>query len=254
MNKTLKTTYIIVFLLILYLPIAILVANSFNSSAYGITWEGFSIKWYQKALGNFTLMEALKNSLILAFTSALCTSIIATISAFSFYKYRYIGRKIIYFLVQVTIILPDIVMGIGLLFLFVLLKIELGYFTLLISHIALSLPFATITIFIGFKGLDKNILEAGKDLGASDYQVFSKIIFPIIVPNIISAYLIAFTLSLDDVLVSYFVSGASYEILPLVIYSLARLGIKPEVNALCTLMLLLPIFFIALSQALIKKK
>ena len=152
------------------------------------------------------------------------------------------------------IVLPDIIIGIGLLLLFVLLKVELGYFTLLISHISLSLPFAIIIIFIGFKRLDRNILEAGKDLGASDYEVLSKIIFPIIFPNIVSAYLIAFTLSLDDVLVSHFVSGSNYEILPLVIYSLAKFGIKTEVNALCTFMLLLSILFVGLSQTLMRKK
>lgn len=254
MQKTLRATYIIIFLLVLYLPIAILVGNSLNLSVYGVKWEGFTIKWYQKALDNFALMEALKNSLILAFTSALCTSIIATISALSFYMYRYIGRKVIYFSIQVMIVLPDIIVGIGLLFLFTLLQIELGYFTLLIGHIALSLPFTVITVFAGFKGLDKNVIEVAKDLGATDYQIFLKIILPIILPNIMSAYLIAFTLSLDDVLVSYFVSGANYEILPLVIYSLARLGVKPEVNAVCTLMLLFSILLIGLSQALIRKK
>ena len=254
MSKTLRLTYVIVFLLVLYFPIVTLVANSFNSSVYSIKWEGFSIRWYQKAIENFALMEALKNSLILAFTSALCTSIIATMSAFSFYKYRYAGRKVIYCLIQTMVVLPDIIIGISLLLLFILLNMELGYFTLLISHISLSLPFAIITISMGFKGLDKNIIEAGKDLGASDYGVFSKIIFPTIFPNIISAYLIAFTLSLDDVLVSYFVSGPNYEILPLVIYSLAKLGIKPEVNALCTFMLLLSILFILLSHSLIRRK
>jgi spermidine/putrescine transport system permease protein len=196
----------------------------------------------------------LKNSLILAFTSALSTTIIATIAAFSFYRYLYLGRKVVYFFIQIMIMFPDIILGISLLLLFIILNIELGYFTLLIAHVSLGLPFAIITVYMGFQGLDRNIIEAGKDLGASDYEVFFKIILPIIFPNLISAYLIAFTLSLDDVVISYFVSAPNYEILPLIIYSMAKLGVKPEVNAVCTFMLLLSVVFITISQTLIRKK
>jgi spermidine/putrescine transport system permease protein len=231
-----------------------LVANSFNLSIYSIEWEGFTLNWYKEVIENFGLMIALKNSLILAFTSALSTTIIATIAAFSFYRYLYLGRKVVYFFIQIMIMFPDIILGISLLLLFIILNIELGYFTLLIAHVSLGLPFAIITVYMGFQGLDRNIIEAGKDLGASDYEVFFKIILPIIFPNLISAYLIAFTLSLDDVVISYFVSAPNYEILPLIIYSMAKLGVKPEVNAVCTFMLLLSVVFITISQTLIRKK
>ena len=148
---------------------------------------------------------------------------------------------------------PDIMLGISLLFLFLLFNIELGFYTLLISHITLSLPFAVVTIFSGFSGLNKTIIEVGKDLGASDYEILKKIIIPAVSSNIIASFLISFTLSLDDVLVSYFVSGPQYEVLPLTIFSLARSGIKPEVNAICTLMLVISIFFIFLSQILLRR-
>lgn len=254
MSNMLRLTYIIIFLLTLYFPIAMLVANSFNLSIYSIEWEGFTLNWYKEVIENFGLMIALKNSLILAFTSALSTTIIATIAAFSFYRYLYLGRKVVYFFIQIMIMFPDIILGISLLLLFIILNIELGYFTLLIAHVSLGLPFAIITVYMGFQGLDRNIIEAGKDLGASDYEVFFKIILPIIFPNLISAYLIAFTLSLDDVVISYFVSAPNYEILPLIIYSMAKLGVKPEVNAVCTFMLLLSVVFITISQTLIRKK
>jgi spermidine/putrescine transport system permease protein len=254
MNKTLRLAYIMIFLLVLYFPIAMLVTNSFNTSVYSIEWEGFTLIWYKNVIENFALMQALQNSLVLAFTSALCTTIIATIAAFSFYRYQYVGRRVIYFFVQIMVMFPDIILGISLLLLFVILHVELGYFTLLIAHISLALPFAIITVYMGFAALDANIIEAGKDLGASDYEVFFKIILPIIFPNLISAYLIAFTLSLDDVVVSYFVSAPNYEILPLIIYSLAKLGVKPEINAVCTFMLLLSVVFIIISQTLIRKK
>ena len=254
MAKKLKLIYLSIFLLILYFPITTLVVNSFNYSTHSIRWEGFTFKWYIKLFDNFALIEAMKNSLVLGFLSATCASIIAIIASFSFYKYKYLGRKTIYFFIQIMIMFPDIILGVSLLFLFILFNFELGFYTLLISHIVLALPFSIITIFSGFRGLNKNIIEVGRDLGASDYDIFRKLIIPIILPNIIAAFLIAFTLSLDDVLVSYFVSGPQYEILPLTIFSLARMGIKPEVNAICTLMLLISIIFILLSQILLRKK
>jgi spermidine/putrescine transport system permease protein len=253
MINALRLTYAVVFLLILYFPIAILVANSFNLSTYSVAWEGFTLKWYYNVIDNFALKDALKNSIILAVTSALCATIIGVITAFGFYRYKYVGRKVMYFFVQMMIMFPDILLGVSLLLLFVMLNIELGYITLLIAHISLVLPFVIITIFIGFKDLDSDIIDAGKDLGASDYEVFYKIILRAIFPNILSAYLIAFTLSLDDVIVSYFVSGPHYEILPLALYSFAKLGFKPEVNALCTFMLVTSVIFILISQTIMRK-
>ena len=252
MIKKIKYIYLVTFIFILYFPISILVMNSFNDSKISVKWEGFTLKWYFKLFNNFTMIESMKNSMLLAFLSAICTSIIATIASFSFYRYRYFGRKIIYFFIQIMIMFPDIILGVSLLFLFVLLNFELGFTTLLISHITLALPFAIITIFAGFKGLDKNIIEVGRDLGASDFGILKRVIIPLLLPNILAAFLISFTLSLDDVLVSYFVSGSQFEILPLTIFSYARIGVKPEVNAICTLMLIISVFFILLSQTLLK--
>jgi spermidine/putrescine transport system permease protein len=228
--------------------------NSFNDSRISVEWKGFTLKWYFKLFENFAMIESMKNSMLLAFLSAICTCIIATIASFSFYRYKYIGRKIIYFFIQIMIMFPDIILGVSLLFLFVLLNFELGFTTLLISHITLALPFAIITIFAGFKGLDKNTIEVGRDLGASDFNILKRIIIPLILPNILAAFLISLTLSLDDVLVSYFVSGPQFEILPLTIFSYARIGVRLEVNAICTLMLIISIFFIVLSQTLLKGK
>lgn len=254
MIRKLKYIYLVIFIFILYFPISILVMNSFNDSKMSVEWKGFTLKWYFKLFDNFAMIESMKNSMLLAFLSAVCTSIIATIASFSFYRYRYFGRKIIYFFIQIMIMFPDIILGVSLLFLFVLLNFELGFTTLLISHITLALPFAIITIFIGFKGLDENIIEVGRDLGASDFDILKKVIIPLLLPNIIAAFLISFTLSLDDVLVSCFVSGPQFEILPLTIFSYARIGVRPEVNAICTLMLIISIFFIVLSQTLLKGK
>ena len=254
MMKKIKYIYLTTFIFILYLPIFILVMNSFNDSKISVKWEGFTFKWYLKLFDNIAIIESMKNSIIIAFISAFCTCIIATIASFSFYRYKYIGRRISYFFIQIMITFPDIILGVSLLFLFVLLNFELGFTTLLISHITLALPFAIITIFAGFKGLDKNTIEVSRDLGASDFNILKRIIIPLILPNILAAFLISLTLSLDDVLVSYFVSGPQFEILPLTIFSYARIGVKPEVNAICTLMLVISILFILLSQTLLKDR
>ena len=253
MLRNLKIIYLTLFIFILYFPISILVINSFNHSIYSVKWEGFTLKWYWKLFENYTLIEATKNSILLASISAIITCIIGTIISFSFYRYEYYGRKVNYFLIQIMTMFPDIILGISLLFVFMLFNIELGFKTLLISHITLALPFAILIIFSGFQKLDQNLIEAGKDLGANDYEILKKLIIPIILPNILAAALITFTLSLDDVLVSYFVSGPQYEILPLKIFSLARIGTKPEVNAICSVILCSSVLLIFLSQIILRK-
>ena len=254
MLKKIKILYSLFFLLVLYFPILMLIMNSFNSSTHSTEWEGFTLKWYLKLFDNYMLIEATKNSILLAFITMILTSIIATMISFGLYRYQYLGRKINYFFIQIMIMLPDIILGMSLLFFFTIFNIELGFKTLLISHLTLALPFAIMTILSGFNELDKNIIEVGRDLGASDYQVLKKLIIPIILPDILVASLITFTLSLDDVLISYFVSGPQYEVLPLKIFSLARIGTKPEVNAISSLMLLTSLSLISLSQILFKGK
>ena len=239
--RKLKLIYLTIFLTILYLPIAVLIINSFNNSLYSIRWEGFTLKWYDKLFKNFALIESVQNSLILGFLSSLCSLIIGVIISFGLYKYKYFGSEIIYFLIQMMFVLPDSILGVSLLIFFILIGFQLGFYTLLISHVILSLPFSILIIFSGFKELNKELIEASKDLGASDYEILKKIIIPIIFPNITIAFIISFSLSLDDALVSYFVSGPQYEIFPLIIFSLTRIGIKPEINAACALILFIAV-------------
>ncbi|MFQ3306897.1 MAG: spermidine/putrescine transport system permease protein [Candidatus Midichloriaceae bacterium] len=253
MQKIVRSVYILLFLAVLYFPIITLVANSFNSSLYGVKWEGFTFFWYLKAIKNEALIDAFKNSLILSLASAFCSIGLGGLCAFGFYRYKYLGRKFLYFFVQFMISFPDIILGVSLLLLFILINLKLGFVSLLISHIILCLPFVIIIILSGFRDLDKNIIEAGIDLGASDFMVLRKIILPNIFPNIVSAFLVSVTLSLDDVIISYFVSGPDYQILPLVIYSLARQGIKPEVNAVCSFVLIVSFIFILLSQIIVRR-
>jgi len=138
--------------------------------------------------------------------------------------------------------------------LFIFANLKLGFFSIFLAHAALTAPFSSLIIFLGFKKIENNVLEAAKDLGASDWQIFSKIFLPLVTPNIIAAYLISFTLSFDDAIISNFVSGPSYELLPLKILSLARLAIKPDINAICVIILIITIVLIMLAQFFLKEK
>jgi spermidine/putrescine transport system permease protein len=150
--------------------------------------------------------------------------------------------------------LPEIVMGISLLLLYSLLQIPLGFWSLLLAHTALCMPFVAVTVYSRITTLDRTIFEAAKDLGATDITIFSKIVIPLLLPGIIAGWLLSFTLSMDDVITSYFVSGPNYEILPLRIYSMVKLGVKPEINALCTILFLLTLLLVIASQIALRKK
>lgn len=239
---------------LLYTPIFVLIAYSFNASKYSIAWKGFTLEWYYKLLDNDSLLEAAWHSVQIAITSAMAATILGAFGALVLYRYRFFGRKFLHGLIYVLIMSPEIVMGISLLMLFVFISLPLGFVTLLIAHITFSLPFVVVTVLARLSGFDANIIEAAKDLGASEWIAFKSIILPNIIPALIAGFLLSFTLSLDDVIISFFVTGPDYEILPLKIYSMVRLGVKPEINALCAIMFLLTLFMVISSQILIKEK
>jgi spermidine/putrescine transport system permease protein len=157
-------------------------------------------------------------------------------------------------LLFILIVSPDIVMAISLLILFSTLKVELGFWTLLLSHITFCLPFVAVTVYSRISSFDKFIFEAAKDLGASDPVIFMRIIVPLLWPAILVGWLLSFTLSLDDVIISYFVTGPDFQILPLQIFSMVRLGVKPELNALCSVMFGLTLLIVLVTQFALRKK
>ena len=254
LGKVLKRTYVTSVYLFLYLPLVILIIYSFNSSKYSTNWKGFTLKWYAKLFDNTMLLDAMGNSLIIAGISATVATCIGTLAAVVFYRYRFIGRKVLYSLIYVVMMSPDIVMGISLLMFFILLGMNIGFATLLLSHITFCLPFVVVTVYSRISGFDPRVIEASKDLGAGEFQTFRYIILPMIMPAVISGWLLSFTLSLDDVIVSFFVTGPSFEILPLKIYSMVRLGVKPEINALSTVLFLFTLISVSISQLLIKER
>lgn len=249
-----KSTYLSLIYILFYLPIAVLIAYSFNNAVYSLQWHGFTLHWYKQLFQNSSLWSAAINSLVLATAASLIATAIGALAAVSLYRYRFLGKPIIYALVFILILAPDIVMGIALLILYNMASIPLGFSSLLLAHITFCLPFVIVMLSSRLAQVDKNIFIAAQDLGAKDSRIFTRIILPLLGPSLISAALLCFTLSFDDVIISYFVSGPGFDILPLHIYGMIRTGIKPEINALCTIIFMLTLVLIVLSQMISNKK
>lgn len=254
MTRTFRFTFMGLILFFIYLPIGVLVVNSFNASRYGTSWQGFTFKWYERLLANESLMTAATNSLTIAIVAATVATIIGTLGAVVLYRYQFRGKAALSSMVFVSMLTPDIVMAISLLIIFIAIGIELGFISLLLAHITFCLPFVIIAVYSRLRGFDVKMLEAARDLGASESRVFWKIILPLAVPAVASGWLLSFTLSLDDVIVSAFVTGPGYEILPLKVYSMVRVGVSPEVNAISTLLLLVSLVLVIISQLLLREE
>jgi spermidine/putrescine transport system permease protein len=254
MNRISKIAYLSAIYLFFYFPIAVLIVYSFNNSSYSLIWHGFTLSWYQQLFADTDLQLVALHSLVVGVLAATFATVLGTITAVSLYRYVFRGKQLLHALIFILIVSPDIVMGISLLILFSTLKATLGFWTLLLSHITFCMPFVAVTVYSRIIGLDKNIFEAAKDLGATDFTVFKKVIIPLLWPAILVGWLLSFTLSLDDVIVSFFVTGPEFNILPLQIYSMVRLGVKPEVNALCSVMFSLTLLIVLLSQLVMRKK
>ena len=253
-NKILKNLFIVLVFIFLYLPILALIAFSFNDSKLNIVFEGFTLEWYKTLFTNTTLLESLGNTLIVAITSTVISTIVGTIAAIGLYKYDFKGKDFINSLLYIPVVIPEIVLGISLLSIYTLMKLNLGLGTLIISHIAFSIPYVIISIRTVISSMNWQIEEAAHDLGASDFLTFRKIILPEITPGIISGATLAFTLSLDDVIISYFTTGPGSNTLPLQIYSMIKTGITPDVNALTTLIILVVMIILFTSTIIQARK
>lgn len=254
MGRIFRFSFMSLVYLFLYLPIIVLIVNSFNNNKFGIKWGGFTTKWYSTLLANDSLMQAAWHSLNVAVFSATAATVIGSLTAVALFRYRFKGKNLVNGMLFVVMMSPDIVMAISLLALFLVLGVHLGFITLLIAHITFCLPFVVVTVYSRLNGFDVKMLEAAKDLGASEWTILKKIILPLAKPAVAAGWLLSFTLSLDDVIISSFVTGPTYEILPLKIYSMVKVGISPEVNALATLMLIVSLLLVILSQLLAREK
>ena len=238
---------------LLYLPIGVLVVYSFNDAHTGYRWGGLSLRWYRALLTNDTLVQSMWNSLLLAFAAATLSTLIGTLTALALHRYRFRGRRLLQAMLFVVMMAPDIVLAISLLALFLVVGIKLGFVSLLLAHVTFCLPFVVITVAARLSGFDERLLEAARDLGARELTRMRTVLLPVIMPAVLAGWLLGFTLSLDDVVVSTFVSGPGYEVLPLRIYSMVRVGLKPEVNALGALLLAFSLLMLLWSQLLLTR-
>jgi spermidine/putrescine transport system permease protein len=248
------TSYLTLIYLFFYTPIIILIFYSFNNTKYSLLWHGFTWDWYLELFTDRDLWISTWHSFILGITAATTATVVGLLAAVSLYRYRFHGRNLLNSLVFILILSPEIVTGAALLILFTLVALPLGFTSLYLAHTSFCIPFVIVTTYSRFMSLDENIFEAAKDLGAGDAMIFFRIIIPLAWPALFASWLLSFTLSLDDVIISYFVAGPEFQILPLQIFSMVRAGVKPEINALCTVLFCFTLIFVVLSQLILKKK
>lgn len=243
-NRYLRVAVLSLGYLFLYIPIISLMVFSFNESAIGSTWTGFSLRWYEKLFQDEALLSATWLSLKIAVLTATAAVIIGTWAGYVLVrKQPFKGIGLFIGLLNLPLVIPDVILGISLLLMIVELRNLIGFpesngvFTIWLGHVVLCVAYVSVVISSRVRDLDRSLEEAALDLGAKPLMVFFKIILPLILPAIVSAWLLAFTLSLDDVVIASFLNGPGFTTLPVEIFSRVRLGLKPEVNALATLLI-----------------
>lgn len=239
--------------LYLYLPILILVIFSFNTQKLNVRWEGFTLQWYGELLQDRDVMLATRNSLVVAFVSTLAATIIGTMAALALQRYRFRGFNLAESLLYIPVIIPEVVMGIALLAFFAQMGFTLGLGTITLAHIAFNIPFVTLVVRARLHGFDKTIEDAAMDLGANEWTTFWRVTLPTIMPGVMAGALLAFTLSLDDYVITYFTAGPGSTTLPLRIFSMVRFAVTPEVNALSTIWVVTVFVLLLLSQVMQKR-
>jgi spermidine/putrescine transport system permease protein len=225
--------------LFLYFPIAALIALSFNASDRTVLWEGFTLAHYAKAYANEQLHEAFLNTLIVAFVSTGIATALGTGLGVALHQFRFPGRAAYEGWLYLPIAIPEICMGVALLAFFAALDFDLSLATIIVSHVAFSIPFVALVVRARYQRFDPALAEASRDLGADEAETFRRVILPFLAPGIVAGALLAFTLSIDDFVISFFVSGPGSTTLPIKIYSMVRIGVTPEVNAASTVLIVL---------------
>lgn len=242
--------YSLAVLAFLYLPLLILALYSFNDSRLNAVWTGFTFKWYTALFQNRQVLEALLNTLFVGAVSTAVSTVLGTTAAIALHKYRYRFENLLNGFIYLPILIPEIVMGLSLLVLFSQTGLALGKTTIILAHITFCLSFVVITVGARLEGMKTEYEEAASDLYAKPWQCFRYVTLPLIMPGVVAGALIAFTLSIDDFVISFFVAGPDSTTLPLYIYAMVKRGISPEINALSTLMILVEIFLVLFADFL----
>lgn len=242
-------------LLFFYLPIIILVINSFNASRFGSGWQGFSLRWYAQLLHEPEIWRAARNSLIIASGATALSLVLGTTAAFALHRYAKTRlQRVHYTLIYTPLVVPEILMGISLLMFFVAAQIQLGLTTIFLAHVTFCISFVAMVVLGRLQDFDYSIVEAAQDLGAGWWATTRKVLLPLLLPGLIAGGLLAFTLSIDDFVITFFVAGPGSTTLPIRIYSMIKYGSPPLINALSTILLVITLTAVAMSQRLSRSK
>ncbi len=233
--KKLRKVYIALIMVFLYAPILLLVLYSFNDSKSRANWGGFTLRWYQELFSDAQIISALWTTLSIGFLSAVISTVLGTFGAIALYQMKRRSRNAMLSIVNLPMLNSEVVTGVSLMLLFAIAQIQMGYITLLLSHISFCVPYVVLSVMPKLRQLEPNLAEAAQDLGATPWQGFFRVILPDIMPGVLSGFLMALTMSIDDFVVSFFTTGSGVSNLSITIYTMAKRGISPKINALSTL-------------------
>jgi spermidine/putrescine transport system permease protein len=240
-------------LLFFYLPIFVLVLYSFNRSRFGGSWQGWSLHWYRQLCHEREIWDALTNSLVIAGSATITSVVLGTTAAIALHRYSSRLQKFHYTLIYTPLVVPEILMGISLLLFFAALRMELGLFTIFLAHVTFCISYVTMVVLGRLQDFDYAIVEAAQDLGADWRQTTRRVLLPMLMPGIVAGGLLAFTLSIDDFVITFFVAGPGSTTLPIRIYSMIKYGSPPLINALSSILLLITFLAVFFSQRLTKE-
>lgn len=245
-SKLLLSGGIITFLF-LYIPLIVLILYSFNDSRINVGWVGFTLKWYKTLFADEQLMDAAINSLLIAVAASTISVILGTMAGVALHRYKI---PFLSALVMLPVAAPELLVGVSLLLFFLLINFTLGYTSIILAHTAFCISFVTISVKSRMFGMDDSIIDAARDLGASPFKAFYMILIPSILPGIIAGWLMAFTLSLDDFVITFFTAGVGSSTLPLAIYSLLKMGVTPEINAASSIIIAFTLILMSIATKL----
>ena len=250
--KKLGKIYIGLVLMFLYVPIFVLIVFSFNETKSRSVFSGFTFDWYEKLFRNEIIISSLVNTIIIAVFASIISTILGTLAAIGINSMRKFPKAVVLNITNMPIINPEIVTGVSLMLLFVFfaarMNLEFGFVTLLIAHITFDVPYVILNVMPKFQQMNPHLYEAAQDLGCSPFKAFRKVVLPEIMPGVVSGFLMAFTYSLDDFIISYFTSGSTSQTLPITIYSMTRRKVSPEINALSTLIFLVVVIVLVIKH------
>lgn len=253
-KKIVQNFYLFFILLFLYIPMLTLMVLSFNSSKSRTVWGGFTFDWYLQMFNSRSIMDALTNTLSIAFLSAFIATVLGTLACLGIHKMRALPKSIFMGIANIPMLNAEIVTGISMMLAFIAFGISLGFHTILIAHITFNIPYIILSVMPKLKQTSQTTYEAARDLGASSVYAFFKVVFPDIMPGILSGFLLAFTMSLDDFIITHFTRGAGINTLSTLIYSEVRRGIRPSMYALSTVIFLVVFTLLVITNFMPKKK